>query len=304
MKNAPTQLVSVVIPCYNLGSFLGEAIESVLRQSYHPFEIIVVDDGSSDDTSNVATRYPVVRYIHQENQGPSVARNTGLRETKGQYLVFLDADDRLLPNALEVGVHCLESHPDCAFVSGHIKMMAADGSPLPSPEERCIAKDHYRALLEYNYIWTPAVVMFRSSVFEITGGYSPDRFGAEDWELYLRLARRFSVHCHDQVVAEYRVRGRMTSSPGRMLKDSLATLKGQWPFIRGNKSYEDACRHGIRVAQDYYGQPLVEEIQSNLRASQWKRAMQGARVLLRYDPRRFVKQIFDRSQETKSEVSR
>src|ERR671911_2120937 len=112
-------LVSVVIPCYNQAHFLGEAIESVLAQSYPRFEIIVVDDGSTDDTSKVAARYPGVRYVYQNNQGVSAARNSGLARSEGEYVVFLDADDRLLPEALETGLKCLEARPECAFVSGY-----------------------------------------------------------------------------------------------------------------------------------------------------------------------------------------
>src|ERR687885_1823430 len=124
-------LVTGVIPCYNQAHFLGEAIESVLAQSYTHFEIIVVDDGSTDNTSEVATRYPKVRCIRQDNQGLAAARNAGLRVSEGTYLVFLDADDRLLPDALEVGLECLEAYPECAFVSGKLRRIAADGSPLP-----------------------------------------------------------------------------------------------------------------------------------------------------------------------------
>src|SRR5918995_6791294 len=111
-------LVTVVIPCYNQAHFLGEAIESVLSQSYKRFEIVVVDDGSTDDTSEVATRYPRVRCIRQENRGLAGARNTGIRHCQGEYVVFLDADDRLLPEALEAGVREPGAHPEGAFVSG------------------------------------------------------------------------------------------------------------------------------------------------------------------------------------------
>ena len=102
-----TPLVSVVIPCYNQAHFLGEAIESVFKQTYKHFEIVVVDDGSTDNTSEVARRYSGIRCIEQVNQGLSAARNTGIRESKGEYLVFLDADDRLYPIALEAhGLFC------------------------------------------------------------------------------------------------------------------------------------------------------------------------------------------------------
>src|SRR5918994_1694671 len=93
-------LITVVIPCYNQAHFLGEAIESVLSQSYPHHEIVVGDDGSTDDTSEVASRYDGVRLVRQENRGLAGARNTGIRHSEGDYLVFLDADDRLLPEAL------------------------------------------------------------------------------------------------------------------------------------------------------------------------------------------------------------
>src|SRR6266496_4166301 len=100
-KSLEVSLVSVVIPCYNHAHFLSEAIESVMAQTWQQFEVIVVDDGSVDNTREVALRYSGVRYIRQTNQGLSASRNTGLRHSNGNFLVFLDADDRLRPAALE-----------------------------------------------------------------------------------------------------------------------------------------------------------------------------------------------------------
>src|SRR5579872_2171738 len=97
-------LVSVVVVCYNQAHFLADAINSVLGQTYKNVEIIVVDDGSTDDTAATAQRFPGIRYIHQKNCGLSAARNTGLKASRGQYLVFLDGDDRLLPEAVSVGI--------------------------------------------------------------------------------------------------------------------------------------------------------------------------------------------------------
>src|SRR6266446_9539630 len=109
--NAEDQLlVSVVIPCYNQAHFLGEAIDSALAQTYPHLEIVVVDDGSTDNIAAVVARYPGVRYFRQENQGLAAARNTGLRHSVGERLVFLDADDRLMPGAIEVGLACFRDH--------------------------------------------------------------------------------------------------------------------------------------------------------------------------------------------------
>ena len=96
MTSDPPPLVSVVIACYNQGRFLGEAIESALRQTYAPIEVIVADDGSTDRTAEVAAAYPV-RCLRQRNQGAPAARNHGFRESHGRFVLFLDADDRLLP---------------------------------------------------------------------------------------------------------------------------------------------------------------------------------------------------------------
>jgi glycosyltransferase involved in cell wall biosynthesis len=100
-------LVSIVIACYNQAHFLDQAIESALAQKYIKREIVVVDDGSTDNTREIACRNLAVHYIQQENAGPSAARNMGVKSSRGEYLVFLDADDRLLPDALTVGVQSL-----------------------------------------------------------------------------------------------------------------------------------------------------------------------------------------------------
>ena len=149
-------LVSVVIPCYNQARFLSEAIESALAQSYIKVQIIVVDDGSTDNTSEVATLYAGVKCIRQMNKGPADARNAGLQASSGEYLLFLDADDRLLPDAVDLGVRSLNSHSECGFVYGHVRLIAQDGSPLPSPLQVSVENDHYIELLRRNYIWTPA----------------------------------------------------------------------------------------------------------------------------------------------------
>src|SRR5215831_5403862 len=111
MYQIPTlspRLVSVVIPCYNQAAFLSEAVESVLSQTHRRVEILVDDDGSTDGTVAVARSYEGVRCISQANQGQGTARNEGLKRATGEYVVFLDSDDRPRPRALEVGVRCLE----------------------------------------------------------------------------------------------------------------------------------------------------------------------------------------------------
>ena len=105
----PPERISVVIPCYNHGAYLATAINSVLAQNYQPFEIIVVDDGSTDNTKEVACGFEKVQYLYQTNQGLSAARNTGIKRSTGDYIIFTDADDWFLPDALETNLELLQT---------------------------------------------------------------------------------------------------------------------------------------------------------------------------------------------------
>jgi glycosyltransferase involved in cell wall biosynthesis len=283
-------LVSVVIPCYEQAHFLGEAIKSALSQSYPDFEVIVVDDGSTDDTAEIALAYsaadPRVRLVRQENRGLAGARNRGLAESRGEYVVFLDSDDRLLGEALEVGVRELESHPECAFVSGHYRPISAEGDPYALPRQASIDVDHYLALLRDNYISMPASVMYRRWVFEEVGGFDGSVDAAADWDLYLRVARRFPIYHHGEVVADYRWHGsNMTADPALMLRSTVSVLRGQRQHVKGNKSYEEAYNEGIKLFREHNGVNLAKEIRSHIGRRDPGKALRGALVLARYYPR-------------------
>jgi glycosyltransferase involved in cell wall biosynthesis len=283
LKYSP--LVTVVIPCYKQAGFLREAIENVLSQTYRNFEIIVVDDGSPDNTSEVASRYDEVRLIRQENRGLAGARNRGLEEARGEYVVFLDSDDRLLPEALEVGVRELEAHPECAFVSGHYRAIDADGSSSRALRPTHVEGDHYLALLRDNYISMPAVVTYRRGVFAEVGGFDSRVDAAADWDLYLRIARRFPVHHHGELVAEYRWHGaNMSGDPALMLSSTVTVLRSQRDHVKGNGQYEEAWKRGIKLFQEHNGMNLAQEIRSRVRRQEWKRTLKDVVVLGRYFP--------------------
>src|SRR5215218_6053100 len=281
--------VSVVIPCYNQAPFLGEAVQSVLSQGYTDFEIIVVDDGSKDGTEEVASGYAKedsrVRLIRQENRGLAGARNRGLAEAGGEYVVFLDSDDRLIGEALEVGVRELEAHPGCAFVSGICRKITADGSIVRGWEQFRVDGDHYLALLRDNYISMPASVMYRRWVFGEVGGFDGSVDAAADWDLYLRIARRFPIHHHGDVVADYRWHGaNMTADPALMLRSTVSVLHGQRQHVKGNKRYEEAYEQGIKLFREHNGMNLAKEVRSHVRRRDVGQAIGGALVLARYYP--------------------
>ncbi|MEX0882819.1 MAG: glycosyltransferase family A protein, partial [Cyclobacteriaceae bacterium] len=136
------QVVSIIIPCYNHGAYLSDAIESCLKQTYQAIEIIVVDDGSTDNTPEVAQLYPNVKYIYQENQGLSSARNTGIKRSKGGFLVFLDADDLLFEDAINCNIGHLLKEPEMAFVSGGHQVSTKDKSKVKVVSD-IVHSDHY-----------------------------------------------------------------------------------------------------------------------------------------------------------------
>lgn len=289
VRRAP--LVSVVIPCYNHAHFLGEAIESVLRQTYRPVEVIVVDDGSTDATPEVAARYSTVRYVRQENSGLSAARNTGIRESKGKYLLFLDADDRLLPTALEAGVQHFRSHPECGFVFGSFRRIASDGSTLERAGAPPNASDPYRAMLRRNYISMHATVMYRREALTAVQGFDTSLAACEDYDLYLRMTRRFPVRAYGEEVAEYRQHSsNMSGDSELILTSALQALNAQWDHVKTSRRLKKAYREGVRFWIETYGREVLWPVAHLRMPDTPRQATQAAATLLRYVPRWFARQ--------------
>jgi glycosyltransferase involved in cell wall biosynthesis len=276
-------LVSVIIPCYNQGKYLGEAIESILAQSYRHFEIIVIDDGSGDETSEVAARYEEVKCVRQENRGLSGARNRGIEESRGELVVFVDADDRLKREGLEAGVKAMREHPDCALVFGHYQNILQDGSLVLSSQP-CAESEQYLELLQSNFIGMHATVMYRRSIFDKVRGFDTSLRACEDYDMYFRIAREHKIVCHHELVAEYRRHEeQMSRDPVLMLKSVKAVFDLQKSFIKGNRLYEEASRKGITYWQEY----LVTRIAAYRSAREWRPMARGMIALLLHNPRRF-----------------
>lgn len=279
-------LVSVVIPCYNQAHFLGEAIESALGQEIgQPFEVVVVDDGSKDGTRRVAEGYAEagVRSVRQANLGLAAARNAGLRATRGTFVVFLDADDRLLPGALEAGLRCLLARPECAFAFGYWQYIAFDGLPLPTLPPPRVDRDHYVSLLRGNYIANPATVMYRRTALESIGGFDVSLSACADYASYLRLAREQPVCFHGELVAQYRRHeSQMTRDTALMLATSVATLRSQLEYVKGSERHEKAYKVGLAYWYRAYAGNVPKQILRHAREREWGRAMRALLVLVRY----------------------
>lgn len=295
-----SELVTVVIPCYNQARFLGEAIESVARQSHLHREVIIIDDGSTDDTALVAARYADVQLLRQANRGLAAARNRGLSAARGAYVVFLDADDRLLPRALECGLRRLAAQPDAAFAYGLYLSISADGTPISYSHRPCVEKEHYLYLLQANYIGMHAAVTYKREALDAVGGFNERLAACEDYDLYLRITRRFPICCYPEVVAEYRQHdANMTRNQSLMLKSALDVLYTQRQYIQGNKRYEESFKIGVQFWQNFYGDLVLEEVMTRLHnRADWAQSLRGLLMLAIYYPQGLLKRVWSKAKRS------
>ena len=225
MTDTAVEAVSVVIPCFNQARFLECAITSARRQTHAPIEILVVDDGSTDETSTVAERLGA-HVMRQPNRGLSEARNAGLAAARGDFVVMLDADDELLPGALAAGIQALRSHPSASAAVGLCQLMDESGGALPATRHAIDGADLYGEWLSKNFVWTAGAAMFRRHALCVSGGFPPRLGPAADYAVYLRLGRTEAVVAHGHEVVRYRQHeASMSRDPARMLRLTLEVLR-------------------------------------------------------------------------------
>jgi glycosyltransferase involved in cell wall biosynthesis len=283
--HAGAALASVVIPCYNQGHFLAEAIQTALGQDYANVEVVVVDDGSSDNTPEIAAQFEPVIYIRQENRGLSGARNAGLRASHGEYVLFIDADDRLTPQAVSAHLRCFAAHPEAGFVVGAIDHIDVNGSYLASPRWPLLRakQNHYEELLRVNHVANTIAVMFKRSVFAWAGGFNPRYRVAQDYEMLLRAAYYFPSAHHATVVAQYRrYPGSISRNGVRMLAGTREVMRSRRPFFKNDRQLRKAYRQGCRYWRDYYGVVSARQFQQSLARGQILDAAGAAAGLLWY----------------------
>jgi len=226
--------VSVVIPVYNAERYIGKAIESALRQTHPPLEVIVIDDGSTDSTADVANSFgDRIRCVRQANAGPARARNRGVRESRGEFVAFLDADDEWLPEHLEEAARVLDRHTDLVWFSGSYERRT-EGTEAPRPmrysgplEQDAYIGDYFAAQAKTEFSWT-GVMVIRKDVIVAEGGFDEELRGDEDVNLWFRIALQHPRIGHSRkVTAIYWVR------PGSLTVAGATSMAKRVPrFIR------------------------------------------------------------------------
>jgi len=241
--------VSVLIPSYNAAHFLPISIESALSQTYQDFEIVLIDDGSTDNTrelvSSFMDKYPhKISYFKQENKGLAAARNTGIAHARGEYLALLDADDKWLPCRLEEGVRVLDAKAAVGLVHGHVTLMDNNNNEIystkrdPKPLNGSIFENIF---LRKADIVCPTV-LFRRSCCEKVGLFDVNlsRLGCEDRDLWLRISQEYEIAYIDKVLAQYRM------TPQSMSNNLKKMLEGRLYVIDKYCPKDDKSKYRLR----------------------------------------------------------
>jgi glycosyltransferase involved in cell wall biosynthesis len=268
-------LVSVIMPCYNAAHYIREAVESVLGQSYAPLELIVVDDGSTDDSLRIVSQYDKAKVLTQDHRGPYPARNRGLREAQGAYVAFLDADDYWAPTFVEEMVIALQGTDAALAYCGwqNVGAVRSSAEPYVPPDYEKEGKLH--AFLRSASPWPIHAALVRSKVMEAVGGFDESLRTCMDYDLWLRIGLFHPIVRVPKVLAFYRHHGggQLTDKQGRQALNVWLVKKRfmeRHPELFSSLAKETLAQylHGALLARGY--------------RCYWQRDLSSAQVVFRH----------------------
>lgn len=221
-------LVSIIMPAYNAEKFISKSIESVLQQTYPNWELLVINDGSIDNTSNIVNSFndSRIKLIEQDNSGVSKARNTGIANSTGEFIAFLDSDDLWLQDKLEIQVKYMINNQNIILSYGDYLSFIEDGKIIENKQLYPFKiKDLKERLLVFNFIAT-LTVMVKSDVLKDTGGFDTEFFGPEDWDLWIKISQKGDIDYIKENLAMYREHeGGISKNKKRQLEEEYKVLK-------------------------------------------------------------------------------
>lgn len=241
-------MISIILPAYNAEATIAETVESVLAQNWAAFELIAIDDGSTDGTLDVLRRFddPRLRIYAHANRGPSATRNRGISLARGEVLAWVDADDVWIGDKLEAQMDALRRCPEAAVAYGWVDYHDAAGQ-FVSPDRRATFHgDVYEDILVRNFISSGSNTMMRKRAVEAVGGFDESLPACEDWDLHVRLAARYSFVCVPAVVVRYRLSPGSLTSQSRLMEESHRRASSRLfaaapPHLRKQSSKCDAA---------------------------------------------------------------
>jgi glycosyltransferase involved in cell wall biosynthesis len=276
--------ITVVVIGWNQGRFLGDALRSVLPQVADPAQVVVVDNGSADETAAVAGAHPGVRYLYQANAGPSGARNAGLAQVATPFVLFLDADDMLATGALAQARAALADAPDAPLAYGGFCEVDEEGRLLFEAPVNPRGRE-FPGLLTGNHIAMHGTVLYRTEAVRAVGGFDPALRSCEDYDLYMKLAGGPPFATYDLIAARYRRhRDNATRDAAQMLRNALKVMHRHRPGPGAAPDVRAAYRQGLRFWRDYYGERLVGQMMDDVRRGRPARLMRNLALGLSSDP--------------------
>jgi glycosyltransferase involved in cell wall biosynthesis len=275
--------VSVIIVTYNYGHFLGEAMQSVLDQTFQDWEVIVVDDGSTDNTREVVEAFgdPRIHYVYQENQGNPAARNTALRLVKGEYIAFLDADDVWFPEKLQKQVAQLDGlAPTVGLVYGDVYLFNHDDGAIIGrflQGRRPPTGRVFGQLLEPDgWFISDTASLIRREVFDRIGLYDQNLLTYEDWEMWVRIASAYEVEALDEPLARCRRHGsNLGKRVEEMYRYGLAARRKVMASYSLNPQERRVLKRNLAQHEYTYGTGLL---QLGRRREAWKAFFRSVRL--------------------------
>ena len=301
--------VSVVVPTYNRGPAIAPTLDSVLAQTTRPLEIVVVDDGSTDGTGQWVQKHyadqPLVRVIAQPNGGVAAARNQGLQEARGEFIAFLDHDDRWHPEKLQKQLEVMQARPEVGVVYCLWQQVAENGELIPGHDELKDDPDWmlprgaiFNVLIKRNFLISMSVPLVRTALAREVGGFDPATVPCDDYDLWLRLSRRtefayvrevlvfYQYHQHQQSRDEVKMWHATRSAQIKHWKTVLHRPKALWfmlaygYFLRTIDPYYFRARHAIAAAR--WQEVLRQVVRSCLRHPLTLLTPQWIYVLMRW----------------------
>lgn len=281
-------LVSVVVPVYNQGQFLAEAITSALGQSLQPIEVIVVDDGSTDCSASVAAQFlDRIVYLRQPNRGLSAARNHGLMAARADLVQFLDSDDALQPGALEKAWSASLGQPEVSVFRAHWDEVDIRGETIAHAATAVLPTDAFHALFDPMAVGPPCRSLVRRSAFTRAGLFDTELRACEDWDIWLRMAAA-GLRFADLPYSHARYRNYPTSTSKDyvvMWQSGTTVLARATALHQGCQQCQAAFRQGMaRWRQWCYLSMLVPQISRLRRERQYAQALQKSVRAVARDP--------------------
>jgi glycosyltransferase involved in cell wall biosynthesis len=226
-------LVSVIIPVYNGAKYLAESIDSALSQSYSKLEVVVIDDGSTDDSAAIAKSYgDRIVYLRKENAGTAAARNAGIRASRGEFVALLDQDDLWMPDHLQLEVQILQE-PGVALAYSAVRLMGGK-TMYGATELFAGAEVGLHQLLDFQTLPAATFVM-RRRVLEELGFFDEELSGPDDWELSIRIATKYKLKGTSVITASIRLHGNNQGSNGARMVPAMRAVANRYRYIHGRK---------------------------------------------------------------------